>query len=136
MDVLKKGLSMAKDGVAAAAEKTKQSVADAAEKTKEGVMFVGTSEGCMEGIDGWRERWMGWREGIERRVAEKTKEAGGAVVSGVTSVAQKTVEGAGNMAAATGLMKKDQDEGHIQTGLLYHEISDHLPIFCIINYYC
>ena len=34
---------MAKDGVAAAAEKTKQSVADAAEKTKEGVMFVGTS---------------------------------------------------------------------------------------------
>lgn len=45
-------------------------------------------------------------------VAEKTKEqvsnVGGAVVTGVTAVAQKTVEGAGNIAAATGLVKKDQ----------------------------
>ncbi|XP_063277409.1 alpha-synuclein-like isoform X3 [Prinia subflava] len=45
-------------------------------------------------------------------VAEKTKEqvsnVGGAVVTGVTVVAQKTVEGAGNIAAATGLVKKDQ----------------------------
>lgn len=32
---------------------------------------------------------------------------GGAVVTGVTAVAQKTVEGAGNIAAATGLVKKD-----------------------------
>lgn len=44
-------------------------------------------------------------------VAEKTKEqvsnVGGAVVTGVTAVAQKTVEGAGNIAAATGLVKKD-----------------------------
>lgn len=30
-----------------------------------------------------------------------------AVVSGVTSVAQKTVEGAGNIVAATGLVKKE-----------------------------
>lgn len=32
---------------------------------------------------------------------------GGAVVTGVTAVAQKTVEGAGTIAAATGLVKKD-----------------------------
>ena len=32
---------------------------------------------------------------------------GGAVVSGVTNVAHKTVEGAGNIVAATGLVKRD-----------------------------
>lgn len=32
---------------------------------------------------------------------------GGAVVTGVTAVAQKTVEGAGNIAAASGLVKKE-----------------------------
>lgn len=32
---------------------------------------------------------------------------GGAMVTGVTAVAHKTVEGAGNIAAATGLVKKD-----------------------------
>lgn len=32
---------------------------------------------------------------------------GGAMVTGVTAVAQKTVEGAGNIAAATGLVKRD-----------------------------
>lgn len=31
----------------------------------------------------------------------------GAMVTGVTAVAQKTVEGAGNIVAATGLVKKD-----------------------------
>lgn len=34
-------------------------------------------------------------------------QVGGAVVTGVTSVAQKTVEGAGSIAAATGLVKKE-----------------------------
>lgn len=34
-------------------------------------------------------------------------QVGGAMVTGVTAVAQKTVEGAGNIAAATGLVKKD-----------------------------
>jgi synuclein alpha (non A4 component of amyloid precursor) len=33
---------------------------------------------------------------------------GGAVVTGVTAVAHKTVEGAGSIAAATGFVKKDQ----------------------------
>lgn len=45
-------------------------------------------------------------------MAEKTKEqvtnVGEAVVTGVTAVAQRTVEGAGNIAAATGFGRKDQ----------------------------
>ncbi|XP_075785709.1 alpha-synuclein isoform X2 [Pelodiscus sinensis] len=100
MDVFMKGLSKAKEGVVAAAEKTKQGMAEAAGKTKEGVLYV---------------------------VAEKTKEqvsnVGGAVVTGVTAVAHKTVEGAGNIAAATGLVKKDQmakqnEEGLSQEGMM------------------
>lgn len=34
-------------------------------------------------------------------------QVGGAMVTGVTAVAHKTVEGAGNMVVATGLVKKD-----------------------------
>lgn len=44
-------------------------------------------------------------------VAGKTvsgvSQVGGAVVTGVTAVAQKTVESAGSIAAATGLVKKE-----------------------------
>lgn len=44
-------------------------------------------------------------------VATKTvsgvSQVGGAVVTGASSVCQKTVEGAGNIVAATGLVKKD-----------------------------
>ncbi|MEE6488612.1 hypothetical protein FKM82_015278 [Ascaphus truei] len=45
-------------------------------------------------------------------VAEKTKEqanvVGGAVVSGVNQVANKTVEGAENIVTTTGLVKKEE----------------------------
>ena len=52
MDALKKGFSIAKEGVVAAAEKTKAGVEEAAAKSKEGVMYVGEyrsgddGEGC------------------------------------------------------------------------------------------
>ncbi|NXE52927.1 SYUA protein, partial [Casuarius casuarius] len=107
MDVFMKGLSKAKEGVVAAAEKTKQGVAEAAGKTKEGVLYVG--------------RWAA--EIMQLKTKEQVSNVGGAVVTGVTAVAQKTVEGAGNIAAATGLVKKDQlakqnEDGILQEGMV------------------
>ncbi|KAK6474885.1 synuclein beta L homeolog [Huso huso] len=90
MDVFMKGFSKAKEGMAAAAEKTKEGVAVAAGKTKEGVMYV---------VCHYRQ--LVSRSLCSLTVAEKTKEQasqlGGAVFSG-----------AGNIAAATGLVKKDE----------------------------
>ncbi|CAL8263649.1 unnamed protein product [Lota lota] len=84
MDVFMKGLSKAKEGMAVAAERTKEGVAVAAEKTKEGVMFVGSK--AKDGV------------GSGEISADHT----------LTILAERTHGAMGNIAAATGLVKKDE----------------------------
>lgn len=73
-----KGLSMAKEGVVAAAEKTKQGVTEAAEKTKEGVLYVGgrgargKGRGCgRPGVAGERAWALPGGGGLRRRVSQQ-----------------------------------------------------------------
>uniref|UniRef100_A0A8C1GQS4 Gamma-synuclein n=1 Tax=Cyprinus carpio TaxID=7962 RepID=A0A8C1GQS4_CYPCA len=108
MDVLMKGFSMAKEGVVAAAEKTKAGVEEAALRTKEGVMYVGTKtkEGMVSGVNT-----------VAQRTTDQANIVGETAVGSTNEAGQKTVEGLENVAASTGMVNPgDFSHGGMEGG--------------------
>ncbi|TSK22596.1 Gamma-synuclein [Bagarius yarrelli] len=106
MDALKKGFSIAKEGVVAAAEKTKAGVEEAAAKTMEGVMYV-----------------------VAQKTTEQANLVGDAAVSGANEVSEKAVEGLESVVASTGLVNPVNTSKRITVFIGYRFVMTLLIMF-------
>lgn len=146
-----KGLSMAKEGVVAAAEKTKQGVTEAAEKTKEGVLYVGGRGAGLPGLRG-----LGVLRGDRAEVLRARKwgvwageyeSADGAGLAGVTediasrwkpgSVMTRTVVGNGGRVDEGGVqLKVQRSKAGIKEDSLFLLLLPIINSYLVLNSYC